>query len=279
MTSARFRSAPVVALAVLITWVVPAAAQNAKLPPWDEPKAKAESRRVLKQIVAVVNASERNDGRLALVALRDDAWVVRLIGAVRLSAMGIDRPTGRALKRSARPDGKPLPTNSPPLTAAAAFVAKTPRAKLAEGPFSRITTTEALRTWTGFVVERFLSGRETDRARHQMLVAILAGRHVIPRTSRGWLAAWLLARLDQKTALADLKAKTAKAAAGKDGAPVFAWYRANRPYLYWHAAGKRFRIDAAARAAKTASATFRKTTPWKADEGPNAPADEARKQQ
>ena len=55
----------------------------------------------------------------------------------------------------------------------------------------------------------------------------------------------------------------------KDGKPVFAWYVANRRYLYWQPHHRRLRVDLAARQAKVPSEVFRKRSPWGSEEGPN----------
>ena len=109
----------------------------------------------------------------------------------------------------------------------------------------------------------------SDALRRRLVEQGLSYRHALKRKDRPWIGRQLLAWTDQAQALADLELQTAQKAAADGGIKLGAWYVDNRDYLYWQPSERRFRLDAAARKAKTPSAEFRKKTPWGKEEGPN----------
>jgi hypothetical protein len=258
-----------VALALLL--LAPAArAQGA--PPWERQEARAEGRRVLEEILKVMQSSERGDPKPAAAALTDASWLVRHLAAIRLEVLGLDEGTARTLRDRAGPD-QPAPEASwEPLKKAREFAAAL---TVDLGPETKIPLREALRIAASILTERVKAGPEEPLGKRRLIESALAWRaSVEEEADRAWLARRLLGLTDIDQALDDLGSRTADKAVGKDGKDVYEWYAANAGYLYWHPKERRFRVDVEARTAKQPTTDFRKQTPWPADQGPNAPAKE-----
>jgi hypothetical protein len=88
----------------------------------------------------------------------------------------------------------------------------------------------------------------------------------------------LISRGDRETILADLKQKDANGAVAGGGQKVFEWYRANGTYCYYHPGDRALRVDLEARAATTPTDAYRAKNPWKEGEGPDSPANPARRE-
>lgn len=240
--------------------------------PWDAPRAREDARRVLEAIQEVMSSSERADAQPVVRALRDPSWMVRLVAAIRLEVLGLEPRVALQLRQSADPAQPPPAADWPPLRAAAEFAAS---CQPDEGPPPPVEQAEALRIVASLVTERLQSGPEPVDRKRQLAGSLITYAHVVEAPEdRAWLARRLLGLTDLEQALTDLKARETARAVGRDGAPVFEWYRANAPYLYWHPEERRFRLDLAAREARTPTDAFRKQRPWGAKEGPNAPAEE-----
>ncbi len=240
-------------------------------PWWDQPDARADARRTLTAVKELMEATERGDPRPAAAALQDPSWIVRALAVVRLEVLGLDQATAEALRLQADP-GKPPPADDfRPLRQAREFAAAL---EVDLGPPVQVDLKEAARIAASFLSERVRSGppNEDPLAKRRMIELLLAWRAAVPeKTDRAWLARRLLGLTDIDQAVTDLKAPSAAKAVGEDGDEVFAWYRSNAPFFYWHPAERRFRVDVAARAARQPSAEFRRQTPWGPQEGPNAP--------
>lgn len=259
------RATPVsIALALVLLGGAPAAAQPAR---WDTPQAKTEAKRVLKAIRNVMAQTARQDGSGALAGVRDASWIVRVFSVVRLETLGFKGESAIQIKQSARPGRAVLKRNDAAIKAAAAFVAKL---KIdAAAPPMRLTPAQAMRIMTSIVQEQVTNGSDKPATKLQLVEDMLTYRHYVKKTPRAWLALRVLALTDLEQGLIDLKAKTARKAVGKDGQPVYDWFRSNGSYLYWQPHERRFRLDLDARQAKTPSSEFRKKTPWGKNEGPN----------
>jgi hypothetical protein len=262
------RTLPALALALPLLLVAGGTA-SAGTPWYDAPPAKQEAKRVLKTIQKVMNASERQEGEPALVALRDRSWILRLLAVVRIETLGLERKTAERLQRTAVPDRVPLGADDPLFKKAAAFVAGVERPPPGAGPFETTSKEEAVRILTGFVTEQVTRGDEKPARKQELVEEMLSYRHCVSKAPRAWLSLCVLALTDGKQALKDLHVKSAKKAAGKDGEKVYSWYAENASYLYWHPTERRFRLDLEARRAKTSSREYRKKRPWGPDEGPN----------
>lgn len=259
------------ALALVVVLASAGVVSAQDTPWWDQPDARAEARRTLAKVKDLMEATERGDPRPAAAALQDPSWIVRALAAVRLEVLGLDRGTAEALRRQADP-GKPPPGDDyRPLRLAREFAAAL---EVELGPPVEVSLQEAARIAASFLTERVKGGPpdEDPLLKRRMVESLLAWRAVVPeKADRAWLARRLLGLTDIDQAVEDLKAPSAARAVGEDGERVFGWYRSNAPFLYWHPAERRFRVDVAARAARQPSAEFRRTTPWGPQEGPNAP--------
>lgn len=237
------------------------------LPPWDRPVSQVEARRVVGQVQQLVESSSQRDGRPALAALGDESWLVRQVAVIRLSVLELDPATCEELRKQSGPGSEPLPQVDPLRKKAAAHVATIQPDP--QAPAEEIDELEAARLVCAVLSEQ-LSRKATPAAQRLRLVQEgLSYRHALKRKDRPWIGRQLLAWTDQAQALADLGFKTAKQAAADGGLKLGEWYVDNRAYLYWHPSERRFRLDLAARKAKTPSAEFREQTPWGEDEGPN----------
>lgn len=256
----------------LVLCVASAGAVSAQDAPWwDQAEARAEGRRTLTKVKELMEATERGDPRPAADALQDPSWIVRALAAVRLEVLGLDHPTAEALRLQADPSKPPPPDDFRPLKLAREFAAAL---EVEVGPPVEVDLREAARIAASFLTERVKSGPpgEDPLVKRRMVETLLAWRAAVPeKADRAWLARRLLGLTDIDQAVEDLKAPSAAKAVGEDGDDVFAWYRSNAPFFYWHPAERRFRVDVAARAARQPSAEFRRGTPWGPQEGPNAP--------
>lgn len=259
-------------LALALLTLVSAGAVNAQDTPWwEQPDARAEARRTLTRVEELMEATERGDPRPAAAALQDPSWIVRALAAVRLQVLGLDQATAEALRLQADPSRPPPADDQRALRLAREF-ADALEVELA--PAVDLPPGEAARIAASFLTERVRSGpRDEDPLlKRRMVESLLAWRTAVSAAAdRAWLARRLLGLTDIDQAVEDLKAPSAARAVGEDGDAVFAWYRSNAPFLYWHPAERRFRVDVAARAARRPSAEHRRATPWGPQEGPNAP--------
>ncbi|MCO5172540.1 MAG: hypothetical protein M9894_40100 [Planctomycetes bacterium] len=257
--------------ALTLVALVGSAVHAQDTPWWDRPEARAEARRTLEQVRTIVEATERGDPRPAAAALQDPAWIVRSIAVIRLDVLGLDAGTTEALRELADPGRPPPDADSKPLRRAREFAAAL---EVDLGPAVEVPPREAARIAASILTERVKGGPpdEDAAAKRRLVEHLLAWRPVVPeKADRAWLARRLLGLTDIDQALEDLKAPTAQRAVGDDGDAVFAWYRSNAPYLYWHPRERRLRVDVAARVARQPTAEFRRGTPWGPEEGPNAP--------
>ena len=248
---------------------------SAQTPWWDTDPARAEGRRTLTTVKDIMEATERGDPRPAAAALQDPSWVVRLLGAVRLEVLGLDAPTANALKEQADPSRPPPADDLKALRKAREFADALEID--AAAPAVKVELKEAARIAAALLTERVKSGPrgEDGATKRRMVETLLAWRAAVPeKGDRAWLARRLLGLTDIDRAVEDLRAPSAERAVGDDGDPVFDWYEANAPYLYWHPAERRLRVDVEARAAKQPSGEFRKTTAWGPQDGPNSPPKE-----
>lgn len=240
---------------------------EAPLPPWDRPVFEKEGKRVLTQIRALIKSTSKREAQVAVAGLDDSSWIVRHVATIRLNVLGLDSATTAVLRKNAEPGKKPLPANDPTRAKVAAFAAQLQPDPdpVVEDP----SPAEALRIATAVITELYTRSNLKTPQRRRMIEEALSLRHGVKPKGRAWLAEVVLGWTDAKRALRDLKAKHPKAAAEKDGKPVFDWYVANRRYLYWQPHHRRLRVDLAAREAKVPSAEFRKRSPWGSEEGPN----------
>ena len=261
-----------VALALVLGAGTLAVAQGERpLPPWDRPVRQVEARRVVGMIQQLVETSSQRDGRPALAALGDENWLIRQVAVIRLSVLELDAATCEGLRKQSGPGSKPLPQVDPLRKAAAAHIATIQPDP--QAPAEEIDELEAVRLVCAVLSDQMSRKSASDDLRRQLLQQGLSYRHALKRKDRPWIGRQLLAWTDQAQALADLKFESAKKAAADGGLKVGEWYVENRDYLYWQPSERRFRLDAAARKAKTPSAEFRKKTPWGKDEGPNKRVD------
>lgn len=270
--SRSLRRSTALALVVLAGSVSVVQAQDT--PWWDQADAREDARRTLEKTRELMESSERGDPRPAAAALQDKAWIVRMLAVIRLEVLGLDTGTAGALRAQADPSRPPPPDDFRPLKLAREFA---DALQVDLGPAVQVDTREAARIAAAILTERVKSGPATEdpQVKRRMVESLLAWRHAVPeKADRAWLARRLLGLTDIDRAVEDLKARSAEAAVGEDGDAVFAWYRSNAPFLFWHPREKRFRVDIAARAARQPTAEFRRTTPWGPEEGPNAPAKE-----
>ncbi len=257
------------ALGAALVLVVAGAAAGQE-PWWERPDARADARRALTLVRDVMTATERGDARPAAAALTDASWVVRLFAAVRLEALGLDRPTARLLRDAADP-GRGAPEPGWDAVRKAREFAAALEVEL--GPPPEVSEGDALRIVCSVVTERLRTAPDAPGRKQRVLEGALALRAALGEAAdRAWLASWLLAYVDPDACLADLRARGVAQAVAEDGAKVFAWYADNARFLYWHAADRRFLVDQEARAAKASSEEHRKRVPWPAGEGPDAPS-------
>lgn len=243
-------------------------------PWWDQADAREDARRTIEKVAEVMQSSERGDPRPAAAALDDKAWIVRMLAAIRLEVLGLDAGTANALRAQADPSRPPPDASFQPLKLAREFA---DALQVDLGPAVQIDKKDAVRIAASILTERVKSGpaAEDAQVKRRMIESLLAWRHAVTeKADRAWLARRLLGLTDIDRAVEDLKAQSAERAVGEDGDPVFDWYQANAPFLFWHPREKRFRVDVAARTARQPSAEFRRATPWGPEEGPNAPAKE-----
>lgn len=238
---------------------------------YEQPAEREEARRTIAEVKRLMETTERGDPRPAAAALRDRAWIVRLLAAVRLGVLGLDPPTVAALR------GEGDPTRPPPAEDFRPYVKAKEFAEALEvelGPPVQVEAREALRVAGSILTERVRSGPPTEEAgtKRRMVETLLAWRAAAAEAQdHAWLARRLLGLTDLDQALRDLGKQSADEAVGRAGDDVFRWYGENVAYLYWHPAERRFRVDVEARAAQKPSAEFRRATPWPAGQGPNAP--------
>ncbi len=261
-----------VALAALLLVSAPALVlaqdEGAGGPPGRTPK---EPRRVLEQIVKIIEDSTKQDPKSTLAGLRDPSWAVRMFAAVRMKVLGLDDPTVRALRAASRPGSKAPAADDKNVAAAEAF-AKT--VKPAENPEAVKASVgdDAIRVY-GSLVHTELSIGKASAAELKELLATLpdyAAAAEDPR-AKSFVAREIVALTDEAAILKDLGAKDVNAAVAEDGKKVFDWFRSNEKYLYRHPRDGVFYLDVAARSDGTPSEKFREKRPWKDDEGPNAP--------
>lgn len=243
-----------------------AAAQPA---PWERDEARQEAERVLERLSEIMSQTGRDNAQPAVAAQQDESWIVRLVGAVRLEMLGLDREASRALKAAAKPDAPALGADAAAIKAAQALAAQ----HQGQGDAEPQEPGELLRVVASVVSEEVRTGGGEAGRKRTLLEGLLAFREAkgISEADQAWLAGRLLLLTDDTVALEDLGAKDLKAAAKEDGEPVYVWYRSNAPYLYWHPGERRLRLDREAREAQKPSAEFRKDHPWRPDEGPHAP--------
>jgi len=261
-----------VALALVLGAGTLAVAQGERpLPPWDRPVRQVEARRVVGMIQQLVESSSQRDGRPALAALGDESWLIRQVAVIRLSVLELDAATCEGLRKQSAPGSKPLPKVDPLRKKAAAHIATIQPDP--QAPAEEIDELEAVRLVCAVLSDQIGRKNTPDARRRELLEHGLSFRHALKRKDRPWIGRQLLAWTDQAQALADLGFKTAKKAAADGGLKLGAWYVDNRDYLYWQPSERRFRLDDAARKAKTPSAKFREQTPWGEGEGPNKQVD------
>lgn len=263
-----------VALLVLFVGGGANVVQAQDTPWWDQADAREDARRTIAKVADLMQSSERGDPRPAAAALQDKAWIVRMLATIRLEVLGLDPGTAGALRAQADPSRPPPADDFRPLKAAREFA---DALQVDLGPAVQVDTPDAVRIAASILTERVKSGpaNEDAQVKRRMVESLLAWRHAVTeKADRAWLARRLLGLTDIDRAVEDLKAPSAERAVGEDGDPVFDWYRANAPFLFWHPSEKRFRVDVAARTARQPTGEFRRATPWGPQEGPNSPARE-----
>src|SRR5688500_18497231 len=165
-----------------------------------------------------MEATERGDPRPAGAALQDRSWIVRLLAAVRLEVLGLDRPTVAALKEQADPT-RPAPDDDWKPMAKAREFAEALEID-ATAPAVEIPLVEAARIAASLLTERVKSGPPTEETptKRRMIETLLVWRAIVPEKSdRAWLARRLLGLTDLERAVEDLKAPGVERAVGDDG--------------------------------------------------------------
>jgi hypothetical protein len=232
--------------------------------------AKKEPKRVLDQIVKVLDDTRKKDAGSAVAALKDANWAVRAVAAIRLGVLGLDEPTVRALRDAARPGSKKPADDDASVKAAETFAATV---KPKEGKVDPASAgDDGIRTYVS-LVQNELSVRRAPAS--DLRAAILglpayAEAAADPRAN-DFVARMLMAFGDDEQILKDLGAKNTAAAVEGGGKKVFDWYHSNAQFLYLHPKDGCLRVDLAARSAGTSTDSFREKSPWGPDEGPNAP--------
>jgi hypothetical protein len=258
------RSAVALLGAACLLFAAPASAQPG---PWERESAQREARRVLTRVQQVMSATERYDARPAVMALGDDAWEVRAFAAVRLEACGLDTATCQVLRRAGIPGRSKLEANDPAVLAARSFASELEADPVPARPVEPV---EALRYVSSMVTYELQDGDQDDEGKRALLESLLAYFRVVDEQGQVLVADRVLAFTDQTALLEDLGADSRVDALREGGAQVYAWYRDNRTFLYWHPARRRFLLDRDARDAGQSSDAYRRGTPWGPDEGPDS---------
>ncbi len=226
---------------------------------WTTPAAREEAGRVLEQVGELIRTSEQGDARPAVAALRDAAWVVRRLAAVRLELLGLPGEVAAALRSRGRPGAEAPPADWPPLRQAEAFALTREAEPLAVDAVGRGEAARVVAHLTATALRE--AGEAPAAARRRALEALLALRPALPDAEdRGALAEAVLGLLgaDERRELA----AGGREATARGGRAVFRWVEENAAYLAWRPRARAFIVDREARAARQPTDAYRARRPW-----------------
>jgi len=246
---------------------------TAEAPLNTEEALRAKARKLLDEVLGILQAYHAQDAVGLAKSLGAEPEAIDLICISRLGALALPAPLHKAyLQAKKGADKEDLEKARKALAGWAQGYRKRKRAEETEeeAPTKARAERVLLHTW----IEQIRYGSHGEQSAKELLLVQVGLREEFTDEPMRWgIAMSMLCLLDaydldQELGL-QLQGARFKDPTDKVLAVLSPWILRNLPYLYFHPLERKLKLDREARAHDSASAQYRNTHPWNANEGPN----------